>query len=205
MKFSTPNRSVRSLRSAALLMGVAIMLPSAALAATTNVPASATIVTPVTLTQPADLRFGNVSASAALGTAVVAPPATLPAAAPTTAAPDVSGTRSATGGVLMVGGAACSATVNCGPGSVQISGGNSATFNTITLPATVTLTSGANTMTVGTLTSRYGALGTAGVTTGAGTLSATGTGLLMVGGTLSVAANQVVGAYTGTMAVTIDY
>ena len=205
MKSYQSRRAAQTAGVFAILAGAAIFAPSVALAATTNVPASATIVTPITLTQPADLRFGNLSASAALGTAVVAPPATLPAAAPTTAAPDVAGTRSATGGVLLVGGGACSASVNCGPGSVQIAGGNSATFSTITLPATVTLTSGANTMTVGTLTSRYGALGTAGVTTGAGTLSATGTGLLMVGGTLSVAANQAVGAYTGTMAVTIDY
>lgn len=182
-----------------------LLLASTAQAATTNVPVSVTIVPPVTLTQPADLRFATIAAGGTAGTVVVPVPATLPGTAPTTAAPIQTGTRTFTGGVVLVGGGTCSATVNCGVGSVQIAGGNSATFSTITLPATVTLTSGANTMTVGTLTSRYGALGGAGVTTGAGTLSATGTGLIVIGGTLTVAANQAAGAYTGTMAITIDY
>jgi hypothetical protein len=182
-----------------------LLLSTSAQAATTNIPISVTVVPPVTLSQPADLRFGSISSGATAGTVVLPVPGTLPATAPTTAAPIQSGTRSVTGGVVMVGGGTCSATVLCGVGSVQIAGGNSATFSTITLPATVSLTSGANTMSVGTLTSRYGALGVAGVTTGAGTLSATGTGLIVIGGTLTVAANQAAGAYTGTMAVTIDY
>jgi Mat/Ecp fimbriae major subunit len=75
----------------------------------------------------------------------------------------------------------------------------------VTLPATITLTSGANTMTVNALTRRYGADGTAGVTTGAGAFTATGVATVLMAGTLAVGANQAAGTYAGTMAVTVDY
>jgi hypothetical protein len=166
---------------------------------------SATVVPPIALSEPSDIRFGSLAPAATAGTIVLPVPATLPATAPTTAAPVITGTRTATGGIIMVGGGTCSATVLCGVGGVQIAGVANGTYATVTLPATVTLTSGANTMTAGTFTRRYGVVGTAGVITGAGTLSATGTSLLLIGGTLNVAIAQAAGTYTGTMAVTVDY
>jgi hypothetical protein len=201
MKNVNSRANIRNLLVAAAAFGAA----GSAQAATTNVPVSATVLPPITLTQPADLRFGSIAAVATAGTVVMPVPATLGATAPTTAAPLLVGTRTATGGVILVGGAACSATVICGPGSLQIGGPNSGSFTTVTLPATVTLTAGASTMSVGTLTRRYGADGTAGVTTGAGAFTATGTAQLVIGGTLTVAASQASGVYTGTMAVTVDY
>jgi hypothetical protein len=201
MKNVNSRANIRNLLVAAAAFGAA----GSAQAATTNVPVSATVLPPITVSEPADLRFGSLAAAVTAGTLVMPIPATLPAAAPTTAAPSLVGTRTATGGVLMVGGAACSATVLCGPGSVQIQGPNSGSFATVTIPVTTTLTSGANTMTVGTMTRRYGPTGVAGVTTGAGAFSATGTALLMIGGTLTVGASQASGTYTGTMAITIDY
>jgi Mat/Ecp fimbriae major subunit len=129
----------------------------------------------------------------------------LAATPPTTAAPTIVGTRTATGGVIMVGGGTCSATILCGAGGLQVAGPVSGSFSTVTLPATVTLTSGANTMTVGTLTKRYGADGTAGVITGAGAFTAGGIATVLMAGTLNVGIAQASGTYTGTMAVTVDY
>jgi hypothetical protein len=65
----------------------------------------------------------------------------------------------------------------------------------ITLPATATITSGVNTMTVNAFTS---------TPSGTGTLVA-GTATVNVGATLNVAANQVAGSYTGTYPVTVNY
>jgi Mat/Ecp fimbriae major subunit len=197
--------NIRNLSLKLLVAAAAFGAASSAQAATTNIPASATVLPPIALAQPSDMRFGSLAPAATAGTIVLAMPATLNATQPTTAAPTITGTRTATGGVIMVGGGTCSATVLCGVGGVQVTGPNSGTFSTVTLPATITLTSGANTMTVGTLTRRYGAPGTAGVLTGAGAFSATGTATVMFGGTLAVGANQAAGAYTGTMAVTVDY
>jgi hypothetical protein len=205
MKNVNSRAAIRNFSLKAIVAVAAFAAAPSAFAASINVPVSAEVVAPIALAQPGDMRFFQIAAGATAGTVVLPVPATLPAAAPTTAAPIITGTRTVTGGVVMVGGGTCSATVNCGVGSVQISGPNNASFATVTLPATVTLTSGANTMTVGTLTRRYGQLGTAGVLTGATTLSATGTGLLVIGGTLNVAATQATGVYTGTMAVTVDY
>jgi Mat/Ecp fimbriae major subunit len=205
MKNVNSRANIRNLSLKLLVAAAAFGAASSAQAATTNIPASATVVPPITVSQPSDLRFGTIAPVATAGTIVLPVPATIPATAPTTAAPIITGTRTATGGVIMVGGGTCSATVLCGVGGLQIQGPNSGSFATVTLPATVTLTSGANTMTVGTLTRRYGPTGVAGVTTGAGAFSATGAAVLLIGGTLAVGANQAAGAYTGTMAVTVDY
>jgi spore coat protein U-like protein len=201
MKNVNSRANIRNIVLAAVAFGAA----GSAQAASTNVPVSATVMPPITVSEPGDLRFGSIAAVATAGTVVVGVGTTIPATAPTTAAPIQAGTRTSTGGVIMIGGGTCSATVLCGAGSIQIQGPVSGSFSTVTLPATVTLTSGANTMTVGTLTRRYGPTGVAGVTTGAGAFSAGGAAVLVIGGTLAVGANQAAGTYTGTMAVTVDY
>jgi Mat/Ecp fimbriae major subunit len=187
------------------LAAVAFAAAGSAQAATSNIPASATVLPPITVSQPSDMRFGSLAPAATAGTVVLALPATLAATPPTTAAPTITGTRTVTGGVIMVGGGTCSATVLCGAGGLQVAGPVSGSFSTVTLPATITLTSGANTMTVNALTRRYGADGTAGVTTGAGAFTATGVATVLMAGTLAVGANQAAGTYAGTMAVTVDY
>jgi Mat/Ecp fimbriae major subunit len=201
MKNVNSRANIRNIVLAAAAFGAA----GSAQAATSNIPVSAVVLPPITVSQPSDMRFGSIAPAATAGTIVLALPATLSATPPTTAAPTITGTRTATGGVIMVGGGTCSATVLCGAGGLQVAGPVSGSFSTVTLPATVTLTSGANTMTVGTLTKRYGADGTAGVTTGAGAFTAGGIATVLMAGTLNVAIAQASGTYTGTMAVTVDY
>jgi hypothetical protein len=102
----------------------------------------------------------------------------------TAASPTVSST---TGGVtaLAVGGATRTA------GSFTVTGEPGANYVLSTLPS-VTLTSGTNTM-------------TATLTSSSGRALAGGTNTLLIGGTLSVAANQTPGFYTGTYNVTVNY
>lgn len=203
MKNASSRVALRAL-SLKLMVVAGTFCASSAYAATANIPASATIVVPITLTEPAPIRLGNILPGAAAGTIVLTLAATIPATGPTTAAPISTTPRVATGATAI--GGDCSATVLCGLGSVLITGAPNATFATVTVPATVSLT-GTGPAMVLTTTRRYGALGVAGATTGAGTLSATGTAYLIIGGSLAVgtAALQTAGAYTGTAAITIDY
>jgi len=99
------------------------------------------------------------------------------------------GARSATGGTTLgnAGGAAAAA--------FNVTGQGNATYS-ITLPASTTVTSGANSMTVDTFTSNP---------SGTGTLSAGGSQALTVGATLHVGASQATGTYTGTFSVTVTY
>lgn len=99
------------------------------------------------------------------------------------------GVRTPSGGVVLVSsgaGAAATFTVSGDPVTYAIN-----------LPGdgTVTLTSGANSMAVGTFTSSP---------SGTGTL-ASGSQTLSVGATLSVGSNQAAGVYTGSFDVTVDY
>lgn len=149
---------------------------SAQSSATTSANGTATIVKPIAIVKAADLLFGKVVPGTATGTVVM------------TAA----GARSATGGATLFGQASTS-----NAASFTVSGENSATY-AITLPsAAVTLTSGVNTMTVGTFTSSPSATGALDVTSGNQTLN--------VGGTLNVGANQAAGSYTGSFSVTVAY
>jgi Mat/Ecp fimbriae major subunit len=189
----------------AFIASLLAFVPALAHAATSNVPVSATILPPITLSEPAEMRFGTIASGPTAGTLTLSLPATLPSTAPTTLSPMITGNRTRTGGVVMIGGGVCSATVNCGAGSILVTGPVSGTFSTVTLPASVTLTSGADTLLVDTLRKRYGELGTAGVTTGSGAFSATGNGVVILTGRLVVGASQAAGNYTGTMVVTVDY
>jgi hypothetical protein len=101
------------------------------------------------------------------------------------------GARSKTGGVVL------STVAPGGAASFSVTGDADATY-AITLPGTATITrvSGTETMSVGTFTSDP---------TETGTLSAGGTQTVAVGGTLTVGASQVVGSYTGTFSVSVEY
>ncbi len=70
---------------------------------------------------------------------------------------------------------------------------------TVTLPATIQLSNGSATMTVSAFTSSLS------LASGIGQISAIGTHIFQVGATLSVAAGQAVGSYSGTYPVTVQY
>jgi hypothetical protein len=140
--------------------------------------ASATIVTPISISKTVDMNFGNVAVqSTTAGTVVLSP----------------AGLRTVTGGVTLP---ATNGTVTAA--SFTVSGLGSYTY-TITLPSSpITITSGANTMTVGTFTS---------TPTGAGGVLTSGTQILKVGATLTVAAAQPAGTYVSVTPfdVTVNY
>ena len=165
---------IRIIALALLLTGISIST-FAQVSATAN--ASATIVTPLAISKTVDMNFGNVAVSATAGTVVLTP----------------AGSRSLTGGVTLptIAGTVAAASFN-------VTGANNYTY-TITLPASaLTITSGANTMSVNSFTSNPATTGT---------LSATGSQTLNVGATLNVSASQAAGSYISAtpFTVTVNY
>jgi Domain of unknown function (DUF4402) len=153
---------------------VASSLSAAQNSATTSANATARIIAPITLVKTADLNFGDVVPSGVAGTVTVTPAAV----------------RTAAGGASLGNGAAVTAA------AFTVGGQGSATY-AITLPAAaVTLTAGANTMTVDTFTSNP---------SGTGLLSGGGSQTLNVGANLNVGAAQATGTYSGTFSVTVAY
>lgn len=144
-------------------------------AAQASATASATVMTPIAISNTAALRFGKFSALTG-GTVVV------------TAA----GSRSATGAVVL------SSTDAGGAASFDVSGDANATY-AVTLPGSATITHSVDntkTMSLGTFTSNP---------SGTGTLSGAGAQTLTVGATLTVGNAQTVGSYTGTFDVSVEY
>ena len=162
--------------SALSLLGFAI---NSNAQATAQASATATIVTPISITKNVDMNFGNVAVSATIaGTVILAP----------------AGTRT-TGGAGGVTLPATTGTVTAADFTVN---GNGAFTYAITLPASATLTrvGGSETMTANAFTS---------TPSGTGTLSG-GTQNLKVGATLNVAAAQVAGTYVcASFDVTVNY
>jgi len=138
---------------------------------------SATIITPIAITKTSDLNFGNVAVSPTIAGTVVMTPA---------------GVRSAGGGVTLP---AIIGTVSAP--SFTVTGVAGSTFSISLPPASITLTSGVNLMTVGSFTS---------TPISTGTLTA-GTQIVQVGATLNVGAAQAAGLYTNAagLAVTVNY
>lgn len=144
---------------------------------TASATATATIVTPISITKTTDMNFGNIAVQSAAGGTVVLSPV---------------GGRTATGSVTLP--------VNNGTvtaATFTIGGSGNYSFS-ITLPSSeLTITSGANTMTVDEFTSNPSGVGT--LVAGALTLS--------VGATLHVAAAQPAGTYVSIVPfdVTVNY
>lgn len=167
------------------LLGVAsaaLMLAGASSAfaaqAQATVTANATVVTPLSVTATKTLEFGKLVVNGGVaGTLVVAPS---------------TGNRTSTGGVELVG---LQSSVQAG--AVRVIGD---TVNgapnpyTVTIPATATLSSGANSMSVTGIGSDTASLTTL-----------TGQSDINIGGTLNVAGTQAAGAYTGSFVVTAAY
>jgi spore coat protein U-like protein len=154
-------------------LAMASTLSAAQNTASTTANATARIITPISIVKTADLNFGDVVSSAVAGTVSVS----------------VAGARASAGGATLGNGTGVTAA------AFTVSGQANATY-AITLPATATITSGANNMTVNGFVSNPA---------GTGTLSAGGSQALAVGGTLQVGINQPTGSYTGTFSVTVAY
>lgn len=141
---------------------------SAAMAATASADAKAKILAPVTVTKTADLDFGTI----------------------------VTGTVADTVQISTAGARTCGTNLVCS-GAVSAAGftvdGTTGETVTVSIPASVTLTSGANSMSASLVRSAPTVLLTAGVDS------------FTVGGTLSVAANQADGSYLGTFTATVNY
>jgi hypothetical protein len=179
MNFAKLNvRAIRLACLSALALG-GMSITTNVLAAGASADGEATVIAPITITKNNNLAFGRFSAGAG-GTVIL------------TAA----SARSATGGVLLASG------ITPAAASYAIGGEPLATY-AITLPGATDITNttgaGAETMSIGTWVSSP--------TVGAGGALAAVTGLqtLLVGGTLTVGAAQVPGAYVGAFTVSVDY
>jgi hypothetical protein len=168
------------MKKLSVLFSLVAILTIASFTAKAQVSATATssanIIGPISITKNIDLSFGNVAVSPTLGGTVVLAPA---------------GTRTQTGGVTLP---VITGSVTAAKFTVS---GQSGTTYAITLPASVVLANGGNSMTVDAFTS---------TPTATGTLTS-GTEEIFVGGTLHVAAAQVSGLYTNTsdLVVTVNY
>lgn len=167
----------RGVLAAAAVAVIAAYSNQAAAQATATSSADAVIATPITLTNTAGLNFGTILAGTAASTVQM------------TAA--ASPTRTVTGGDASL----IASTISAATFTVD---GNAGQTYAITLPAdgSVTITSGANTMSINGFTHSEGATPT---------LSGTPPDTIHVGATLSVGANQAAGTYTGSFDVTVAY
>lgn len=144
--------------------------------ATTSATASATVVTPISISKTVDMSFGNVAVKSDAGGTVVL---------------DTNDGTSTTGDVTLP---ATAGTITSA--SFGIAGEDGYTY-AITLPTTVNITDAVSSeiMELSSFTSAPDATGTL---TG-------GAEVLKVGATLTVGAGQVSGAYTGSFDVTVNY
>jgi hypothetical protein len=146
------------------------LISNQAIGASVNGTATATVLTPISVTAGTNLQFGSFTASALSGT--------------------ITHAGVTTGGVTSIASSTKSA------GTFTVNGDSTGNVPyTFTLPATVTLTSGANTMSASLVFAS--GTGSRRLTAGSETVS--------INSTLSVAANQVPGSYTGTYTVTTIY
>lgn len=141
---------------------------SAAQAATGSASAAATILSPITITKTSDLDFGKIVAGASASNV----------------------TLTAAGSFTCGSGLTCSGTHNAAAFNVA---GTSGELVTVASDTSVTLTSGANSM-------------TASLAPNATSLTLVGgAAAFNVGGVLSVGGNQAAGAYAGSFNVTVNY
>jgi hypothetical protein len=165
----------------AFALGATALSGGATAATTANATATATVVTPIAVAKSTDLVFGSFYPGATTGTVDV----------------NTNGTRTVTGGVVAATGATATAA------KFDVTGQASAAY-TVSYASGVTLTGPGTAMALTQISDFSGAGGAATLAT-AGTLSAGGTQSIYLGGSLAVGANQVAGAYTGTISATVVY
>lgn len=165
-----------SLRLAALVLAIAGS--GSAIAASAIANSTSTVIAAINIAKDTDLAFGSFAAGASAGTVTVTP----------------GGARSSGGGVTVVASTASAAKFDVT--------GQAGLGYSISVSATP-LSSGGNTMTftpISDLTASSNTTGTVAV----GTLTG-GAQSIFVGGVLDVGANQVAGAYSGTVTASVDY
>ena len=147
-------------------------------AAAATATASGTVVAPIAITAATNLAFGSFAPGAG-GTVTV----------------DTGGARAASGPILMAGASSAA--------KFDITGQAGLTYS-IAHSGSTSLSNGTDTMTLTKFSDLAGVNGTSGNVT-AGTLSGSGAQSLYVGGTLTVAANQAAGLYSGNVIATVEY
>jgi hypothetical protein len=173
----------RILAGALLLAAPAVFAQSSATAS--SVPASARIYVPITVSLTnGGMSFGDIFASAAGGDVTLDPQ---------------NNTRTTTGPTTATTGSVSSA-------AFKVTGKRNATY-AITLPAdgSVTLTGAGTAMPVNQFTASVEGAAATGTATGLLPNAANATQTFTVGGTLTLAANQTDGDYTGIFNVTVAY
>ena len=167
-------KKVTIILSGIILMTIAsLSVKAQATSATDDATATARIITPITITNTQGLVFGNIASSNAIGSVTISP----------------AGARSHSGGVTP-------SVIGTFNNAIYTATGEANATYTISLPASVTISSGSNNMVVNGFTSTPGATGL---------FSAGGTQTINVGATVNVGASQVTGNYSGTYDVTIAY
>jgi len=163
------NKFVLAASLAALSTG---LYSANAFAASVTANASANVITPLAIAESTGMDFGDVSVGTGGGTVVL----------------DTTGGRSVTGDAEAVTGGTQTA------GVYNVTGSGTKAYS-ITFPASATISSGGNNMTVDTFTHDAGA--TPALTGGADTFN--------VGATLTISPSQAPGAYSGTYTLTVNY
>ncbi len=161
------NQMFKALVATSLVTALGVV-STAASAATANGTARARILRQVTLTNTADLQFGTIVTGVAASTVTIS----------------TAGARTCGAGLT------CSGATTAGAFTI---GGTTGAVVTIAVPATVTLSSGANNMTA-----------TLAASAATATMVANA-GAFTVGGVLTVGAAQADGDYAGTYTATVDY
>ena len=171
-------RHFNRILAASLLIGGVSAPAFAQSTASQSTTATARIVQPISLTKNSDLAFGTiVKPTTSTNTITI---------------DETTGSRSSSGG-----GDAALVTSTSGRATYTVGGEGGQTF-AITVPASVNMISGANTITV-TL------VGTATTGTLSGTIGSAGTTTFGVGGNFSLASAQASGNYTGSFTTTVAY
>ena len=170
---------IRTVAIRAFALGAATFAVSS-YAASDTATATANVIAPITITKAVDLVFGRFAPGAG-GSVTVS----------------TSGARTATGTIL--------STIGSTPTAARfnITGDANATYSIAIAPA-ATLSDGTNTMALATFSDLTAGNATTG-NVASGTLTAGGTQSIYIGGTLTVGAAQVAGAYTGNIVVTVEY
>ena len=163
-------KTLKNIFAALFLITFAVVNVNAQNVTTAEAEASATIIAPLTLTKVTDLSFGNVASGSDAGTVVLS----------------TAGARTESGVVLP----SVEGTVTAAQFTV---GGLTAATYEITLPTSITISSGTNNMTVDTFVHD------------ADEILDGGTETFNVGATLKVGADQAAGNYSGDFDVTVDY
>jgi hypothetical protein len=164
----------------ASIAAVALSGTSSFAATSTSASASATVMLPISITKATDLAFGKFIAAGSGGDVTI----------------DTAGARTGTGVTLV------NSTV--GAASFTIGGEPNATYAIDFTGSSATVGNGTDTMAL-TLISDLTAGGATSGSVASGTLDGTGAQTLYVGGKLTVAGTESSGAYSGSIAVAVNY